>query len=113
MAHKIPTNISRRVAIPLWPGFCVCWCLCFVFSFVCLLLFWFKFWLFVLCFAHEAWKCSLDYVQVRNRPLLKLVYFDGHGGEFTNSVSGNTNLLNDLRFFMTETGLLPYAGQCR
>ena len=50
----------------------------------------------VLCFAHEAWECSLDYVQVRNRLLLRLVYFDGHAWNLPIQFPASTNLLNDL-----------------
>ena len=97
----IATNFSRRIAIPSWPvfsvggfllvGFCL-----LVFVFVCLFFLCFLVLLVVLCSAHEAWECSLDYVQVRNRLLLWPVYLDGHAWEFTNSVSASTNLLNDL-----------------
>ena len=55
-----------------------CWFLCLVFVFVCLFFLWFLVPLVVLCSAHEAWECSLDYVQVRNCPLLWPVYLDGH-----------------------------------
>ena len=88
----IATNISRRVAIPSWPGFCFL-VLVFGFCFCVFVLVVFLVLLFVLCFAHEAWECSLDYVQVRNRLLLRLVYFDGHAWEFTNSVSGKYKLV--------------------
>ena len=49
-------------------GFCFC-----VFAFCG-----FLFPLVGFCFAHEAWEYSLDYVQVRNCPLLWPVYLDGH-----------------------------------
>ena len=63
---------SGRIAIPYGLFFFGC----FLFGF-CLLLLSCLVLVFVfgsarcfLCFAHEAWECSSDYVQVRNCPLL-------------------------------------------
>ena len=76
--------------------FCVCWFLCLVFGFVLfvLVLFWFCFLFRV--FAHEALEYSLDYVQVRNRLLLRLVFFDGHACVLPIHFPASTNLWNDL-----------------
>ena len=92
----IATNLLEASSYPSRPCFCLC-CLflCLVFCFACLCLFFvFCFRFLFLCFARVAWECSLDYVQVHNRLLLKLVY--GHACEFTNLASGTYNLLNDL-----------------
>ena len=72
----IATNFSGRIAFPraCFFGCCflffvccwLCFCFCFCVSVFCVV--------FVsawcLCSAHEAWECTLDYVQVRNCPLL-------------------------------------------
>ena len=72
------TGGKKRVVIPSWPGFA--FVVFFVFGFwFCLCLFGFGLVLLLFCiFAHEALEYSLDYVQGRNRLLLRLVSCDEH-----------------------------------